>query len=100
MTMDQYNAYGGDQYIKDLSASSGIPEESFTITKVGVGSVIINYIVKSSGGSLAAQKAELAKLKAQLDTAMKSGTINTFNGAQVLNYESGIVIISKLFYRK
>ena len=97
MTMDDYLAYGGDYYIKILAGAAGVPTSSVTITKVGVGSVIINYVIKSSGGSLAEQKEELEKIKAQLDEATKSGTMNAFGGAKLLNYESGVVVISKGF---
>ena len=99
MTMEEYAAKGGDKYyISNLSKQLGLAEEFFEITKVSVGSVIIEYSIKSSGGSLAEQKAELEKIKADLDQAMKIGALNLFDGAKVLNYESGIVVISKLLF--
>jgi len=68
------------------------------IAKVSVGSVIIDFAIKSSGGSgLTEQQKELEKVKAQLDQSMKTGAMNMYLRAKILNYESSIVTVRKFF---
>jgi len=100
MTMEDYNGDGGDaNFVSETSAALEVPTTSITVSDVSVGSVIIKFKIKSSGGSSLAEKEdELKQIKAKLDAAVKSGAMKIYSGATILNYESGIVIVSKSFY--
>lgn len=96
MTMEDYENAGGDEHItNDLAASLNKNPGDISIDSVTVGSVIIKFSIKSTGtGTLAEQQQQLKDIKAALDDAVKSGTLNAYPTATILNYESGVVVIT------
>ena len=96
MTLKEYNDKGGDSYfITETSKALGIDKSLIKITSVKEGSVIATFTISSSGGTtLADKQKQLADVKATLDDAVKTGALNVYPGAVILNYESGIVTAS------
>jgi len=101
MTLDDYNSKGGDSYfILETSKALGIDASQITITSVKEGSVILTFTITSSesGSSLADQETQLKLVKSKLDEAVKSGAMDVYSGATILNYESGVLVVSKLYF--
>jgi len=97
MTMEEYLKRGGESiWIVYAAFILGIPARQIRITAVKEGSVIVDFLIGSpSSGSYEAQQKKLAEIKAKLDTAVKTGTLNPYKDENpeiiILNYESGII---------
>ena len=97
MNMQDYTKAGGDDhFISELSSSLDVPKEDISITSVKTGSVIISFKINNSGtGTLAEKQQQLQEIKAKLDEAVKTGALNAYPDAVILNYEAGVLVVSK-----
>jgi len=95
MTMADYVKNGGaSKWIVYAAFVLGIPAKNIKITAAREGSVILDFVIGDpDAGSYEDQQKNLKDIKATLDKAVKNGDMK-YEGAVILNFESGIVSAS------
>ena len=93
MTIEEFYAKGGELYFLVQAAKIlGIPFGQLAMAAVKQGSVIMEFVIAGDGkGTLEEQNQQLIEIKAALDKAVKTGALNAYPGALILNYESNIL---------